>query len=438
MAHPSTALLLAAALFTAVLPPRATAADVPDSVTGVDLREEHATRRAALARALPPRSLAIIPAEHARTMAVFSVRQDEDYGWLTGIDDPNGILLLSPPPARGKPHGEVLLLPPRNPRMEGWIGPRWFPGEEAEEGIGVAATEDVRRAEEVLQVRLRRVRTVLVPRTGGTAEVAEKLFGEILRKARVEVGDVRPFSGRLRLVKSAEEIARIRRSADLTAEGHRRAMTRARAGMPEFAVQAIIEEACREGGCRRQAYDSIVGSGPNSCILHYGANRRILGAGEVVLVDAGGEYLGYACDVTRTWPVDGKFTEEQGRVYDAVLEAQAAGERAAVPGATFREIAAACREVFEEKGYEAAIRHGPCHWVGRGVHDPNGSEPLRPGAVFTIEPGLYFPEKGLGVRIEDTYLVKEDGTLDCLSSSVPKDRAGVEALRAEALKDGPR
>ena len=421
----------AALLVLAALP--APAADVPESLTGVDLRREHAARRAALAAALPEDSLAVIPAEPADPMALYSVRQDEDFGWLTGIDDPNGILLLRSPAAKGRPHAELLLLPPRNPRMEGWIGPRLYPGREAEEALGVAATEDLRKAEEAVVARLRGVKSVLLPLQGPAAEYAEKLLGDALRQRKVARQDLRPVVGKLRLVKSGEEIARIRRAAELSAEGHRRAMASARPGMAEFAVQAVIEAACREGGCRRQAYDSIVGSGPNACVLHYGRNRRVLEEGDLVLVDAGGEFQGYACDVTRTWPAGARFSEEQAKAYDGVLAAQQAGIAAAKPGATFKEIDEACAKELKERGLEKGIRHGPCHWVGRGVHDPNGSAPLQAGSVFVIEPGVYFPEKGWGIRIEDTFAMREDGSLDCLSAAAPKDRAAVEALRTAAL-----
>jgi Xaa-Pro aminopeptidase len=422
------ALLLAAA---------ALAADVPGNLTGTDLRKEHASRRATAAAALPPGALAIVPADPTDSGSLYAPRQDEDYAWLTGIDETGGILLLSPPPRKGGPPDELLLLPPRNVRAEGWIGPRWYPGKEAEEALGIAATEDVRKAVEVVKERLKAARSVLLPRSGASGEMAEKLFGDLLRERKVPVQDLRPLLGGLRLVKSAEEVARIRRASELSAEGHRRAMATALPGMPEYAVQAVLEAACREGGCRRQAYDSIVGSGPNACVLHYGRNRRVLEDGDLVLVDAAGEFLGYASDVTRTWPVAAKFTAEQAKAYDGVLAAQEAGIAAAKPGATFKDIESACKAVFKERGLEAAWRHGPCHWVGLNVHDPNGGDPhlppLGPGVVFTIEPGAYFPEKGWGIRIEDTFAMKADGTLDCLSKDAPKDRAAIEALRAAAL-----
>ncbi len=442
----SLALLLAAA---------ALAAEVPASLTGADLRKEHAARRAAAAAALPPGALAIVPADPTDPGALYAPRQDEDYAWLTGVDQSGGLLLLSPPAKEGGPPDELLLLPPRNIRQEGWNGPRWYPGKEAEEGIGVAATEDFRNAVAIVTERLDRAKSVLLPRSGPAGDLAEKLVGDLLRARKVPVQDLRPLIGGLRLVKSAEELARIRRASELSAEGHRRAMARARAGMAEYAVQAVLEEACREGGCRRQAYDSIVASGPNACVLHYGRNRRVLEEGDLVLVDAAGEFLGYASDVTRTWPVAARFTEEQAKAYDAVLAAQEAGIAAARPGATFKEVDEACRKALEARGFTAhspaaegkpdpaaspaqppprnVLTHGCCHWVGLDVHDPNGSSPLKPGVVFTIEPGAYFPEKGWGIRIEDTFAMNQDGTLDCLSKDAPKERAAIEALRAAAL-----
>jgi Xaa-Pro aminopeptidase len=446
MRHPGLLLLLP---LLGLAGGRASAADVPESVTGADLRKEHAARRAALAAALPPDSLAVIPAVRDDAGALTAPRQDEDYGWLTGIDETGGVLLLGPPPAAGKPPFECLLLAKRNPVREGWVGPRLFPGPEAEASTGIAATGELEKAAEILAKRLEGVKTVVLPRRGDSAEHAERLFGELVRSRKAKTADLAVLTGPLRLVKSAEELARIRRASVLSAEGHRRAMRAARPGMPEYAVQAVLEEACREGGCVRQAYDSIVGSGPNANVLHYSRNRRLLEEGDLVLVDAAGEYLGYASDVTRTWPVAAAFSEEQGRAYDAVLAAQRAGIAAAKPGGTLKEVDAACRRALEENGYFAkggvivpkpggpapvsVLPHGCCHWVGRDVHDPNGQADLRPGVVFTIEPGAYFPDKGWGIRIEDTFAMREDGTLECLSKDAPKERAEVEALRAAAL-----
>ncbi|MHC4821832.1 MAG: aminopeptidase P N-terminal domain-containing protein [Planctomycetota bacterium] len=403
MRHPTIAFAIALSVSLSCLP-SASAEEAPTSLTGIDLRKEHGARRAALAD-------------------------------LTGLTESNGILVVHPGKDRGK---DLLLLPPRNVRRESWVGPRHYPGKEAQKATGVARTDDVRKALEILGKELRGRKVVYISSRGASGERGRKLLGDLLgdAKSKLKVERLGVLTGPLRWKKSPEEIARIRRSAELAAIGHRRAIQATKPGMVEFEIQAVLEKACREGGAQRQAYDSIVGSGPNSCILHYTSNRRIMEDGDVLLMDAGGEFLGYACDVTRTWPVGEKFTEEQAKVYDVVLAAQAAGIKAAKKGATFRDISDACRKVINDAGYGKGWLHGPCHWVGMGVHDPNGRLPLEPGAVFVIEPGVYLPEKRFGVRIEDTFVMKEDGTLENLSRDVPKKRSEIEALRRRVPTGG--
>ncbi len=430
----SAGLPVALAVLACLLPGLpARAGEAPESLTGVDLRAEHRARRAALAAVLGAEGVAVVPAASGAGAGLYAPRQEEDYLWLTGVDEPGGLLLLRGPRRPRDTHEEILLLPPRNVRAEGWIGPRLFPGEEAVAATGIEGTGDVGGADEALRRLLRRGAPVHFP-AGASGLAARERLTAVIEAAGAKVRDLGALTGPLRLVKSAEEVARIRRAAEATAAGFVAAMTVTRAGAAEYEVQAALEERCRAAGCRRQAYDSIVASGPNACILHYGRNRRILEDGDLVLMDAGGEFLGYACDVTRTWPVGDRFTEEQARVYDAVLRAQEAGIAAAKPGATFKEITAACRKVLDDAGLGAAWRHGPCHWVGLNVHDPPGGDaPLAPGVVFVIEPGAYLPEKGFGVRIEDTFAMKADGTLEVLSAAAPKARAEIEALRAAAL-----
>jgi Xaa-Pro aminopeptidase len=200
--------------------------------------------------------------------------------------------------------------------------------------------------------------------------------------------------------------------------------------MAEYELQAVLEFVCRKGGAPRQAFQSIVGSGPNGAILHYRANRRRFRDGELVLMDVGAEFMGYAADVTRTFPAGGRFTEEQGRLYDLVFAAQEAAIAAVRPGAKVRDVHAAAVEVLAEAGYDHAFLHGTSHFVGLAVHDPHPGGPLRPGMVLTVEPGVYLPERGIGIRIEDTVLVTEDGA-EVLSGDVPKRRDRIEALMRE-------
>ena len=235
----------------------------------------------------------------------------------------------------------------------------------------------------------------------------------------------------LRAVKSDDEIELIRRAVDATVHGIRDALRFARPGVAEYQLAAIVEFRCKSAGCARQAFDSIAGSGPNSCILHYGTNDRITEDGDLVVLDVGGEYRGYAADVTRTFPVNGKFSAEQARVYDAVLEAQLAALDAVKPGVTLREIHAAAKAVLDRHELGQYFIHGTSHSVGLNVHDPFGrARKLSVGSVLTVEPGAYLAHKSLGVRIEDTVVVTEDGC-EILSAGVPKTRAEIEKLMAE-------
>jgi Xaa-Pro aminopeptidase len=184
-------------------------------------------------------------------------------------------------------------------------------------------------------------------------------------------------------------------------------------------------------GAAGPAYHAIIGSGANSLVLHYGASNRRMKDGEVLLVDYAPEVDHYTSDITRTWPVNGKFSARQVELYDAVLESQAAGIAAVKPGATIDDISQACAKVFEQKGLGKLERHGPCHYIGLEVHDEaDYNTPFVPGVCFTVEPGLYEESTGIGIRIEDVVCVTEKGC-EVLSRDVPKDRAAMEHLVGE-------
>jgi Xaa-Pro aminopeptidase len=372
-----------------------------------------------------------------------------------------------------------LYVPLRSPATERWTGPEAGPGAETAHD---AAFREARALEQLADdlLPLVRARSTLYvsagpAATGGPAlakvlaTVRERLPGrwirivdapgggkddlvESIRRAlpanlpdgdpaaavaklpATDVRSARTLLAELREVKSPAEIERIRRATDATVAGHLAAMRGARPGAWEYQVQAAMEFECRARGCRRQAYPSIVGSGPNSCVLHYDRNRRRLEAGDLVVHDAGGEFEGYACDVTRTFPVSGKFTEEQAKVYDAVLEAQEAAIAAVKPGVTLRQVHEAAVAVLQRHGLAKWFIHGTSHSVGLDVHDPwRANAVLRPGVVLTVEPGVYDPARNLGVRIEDTVVVTETGC-EVLSSSLPKRRDEIERL----LGDSPR
>jgi Xaa-Pro aminopeptidase len=265
----------------------------------------------------------------------------------------------------------------------------------------------------------------------------------------------------MRLVKSLDEIAAIRTACEVSAAGHVRGMRTTRPGLHEWALQAEIEYEFKRLGARAPGYTTIVGGGANACVLHYVENREPLRDGDLVLVDAGAEVGWYTGDVTRTWPVNGRFTPDQRQVYDLVLRAQADVLNLVRPGLPWNKLHETAvrtlteglvdmgvlegpvEKAIEEKTFRKYFMHGTGHWLGIDVHDVGmysrdgeSGRPLIPGMVFTVEPGLYFhadepgcPErlKGIGVRIEDDVLVTDDGA-EVLTRSAPKDPEDLESL----------
>jgi Xaa-Pro aminopeptidase len=275
----------------------------------------------------------------------------------------------------------------------------------------------------------------------------------------VDETELRNAVGRLRRVKGPEELALLQRSIDNTCEALRQAMRSCRPGMREYELQAVVEYCFTALGSPRLGFDSIVGSGRNSVILHYMSNRETIPSGKTVVCDVGAEYGFYSADVTRTLPSDGRFTPECAAVYRAVLASQKAGIAAAKPGATLRAIEAAARKelvrclVLEgvvAKGQEnlaaSLLPHGTCHWLGLDTHDEClGDTTLAPGMVTTVEPGCYIPagtagvaEKfwDVGVRIEDDVLITEEGCV-VLSAGAPREIEEIEKQMAEG-SDFPR
>lgn len=351
-----------------------------------------------------------------------------------------------------------VYLQPRRPFAERWNGPTIGPGAETASDQGFDAALPVERLVPDL-VALLADRDELFVSAGAPADGQERLDAVLtgVRGALGEQREIVRLDGRrgsrepaeppagallvrsatphltgLRAVKSESEIARIRAAVDATVLGLLDAARCIRPGTAEYQIQAVVEFHCRIAGCERQAFDSIVGSGPNSCILHYKDNRRTMADGDLVVVDVGGEFEGYAADVTRTFPVSGRFSERQAQVYDAVLEAQKAGIAAVRPGVTLRDVHAAAKAVLAERGLDRWFLHGTSHSVGLNVHDAwSGNRALEVGSVLTVEPGVYIADEALGVRIEDTVLVTADGAV-VLSAGVPKERAAVEELMSEA------
>ncbi len=393
-------------------------------------------------------------------------RQDSDLHYLSGFDEPESLLILSNQHAE---HQSVLFVRPKKPEREIWDGPR-AGVEGAVADFGVDAAFPIAELEQRLPDYLGNVERVHYRLASNEAADA-KLFAclNLLRRggrrgvtAPEAIIDPSVHLHEMRLRKSAAEVATMRRAAEISTEAHLRAMQAAGPGVHEYELDAELSHVFRKHGCERPAYDSIVGSGPNATILHYRAGERVMRDGELVLIDAGCEHAYYASDITRTFPVNGKFSAAQRAIYEIVLRAQKNAIDDVKPGATLEEIhAGAVRAIteglvdigllkgeldalIEEKKYERFYMHRTSHWLGMDVHDvgryfiDGAQRPLEEGFVLTIEPGLYIAAdaedvdagwRGIGVRIEDDVVVTA-GRADVLSASVPKEIADVEAACA--------
>ena len=422
-----------------------------------------------------PATVALFPAarEALRNQDVdHPYRQDSDFYYLTGFEEPEALLLLS----RVHPeHRSVLLLRPRDPQREQWDGRR-LGVEAAPEALGVDAAYPIDELDRQLENYLRGARRVVVA-LGRDPEFDARFFevvGRLRRQARkgveapTEFVDPSVLLHERRLVKLPEEIEAMRRAARLSVEGHRRAYERLRPGMFEYEVEAELLRCWRAAGSRREAYPSIVASGPGATILHYHDNDRRMEAGELLLVDAGAEWDYYASDITRTVPVSGRFTEPQRAIYTAVLEAQRAALETVRPGNTLEQVHEAAvrvltehlvalglvegpvQEAIEQGRHKRFYPHRTSHWLGMDVHDvgayhrDGAPRPLQPGMALTVEPGLYVLEdadgvdprwRGIGVRIEDDVVVTDEGH-ENLTAELPTDPDEVEALVGSASGEG--
>jgi Xaa-Pro aminopeptidase len=388
-------------------------------------------------------------------------RQDSDFHYLSGFDEPDSVLVLR----GGAEPTFALFVRPRDPDREVWDGPR--AGEAgAREQYGADAAYPIGELGERLPELLSNLSGVhyRVGRQRGNDDVIFRALDGVRRLARRGVScphtltDPAVVLHELRLRKDAAEIERMERAASITAEGHREAMARVSPGMFEYEAEAVLRAAFRRAGSERHAYAPIVGSGPNATVLHYVKNDRRMQAGELLLIDAGCEYDYYASDVTRTFPVSGTFTSEQRAVYELVLAAELAAIQAVRPTATLEDVhAVAVRVISEglvtlgvlaepvdkivaEELYKPWFMHKTSHWLGMDVHDVGlyhlGGKPrrLEEGMVTTVEPGLYFSAtdervpvglRGIGVRIEDDVLTTA-GEPRVLTAAIPKAVDAIE------------
>ncbi len=435
---------------------------------------EWRAHRAEFMRHLGEKSVAIFKAnpEYVRNNDVeYEYRQGSDFYYLTGLTEKESMLMLAPGGImmRGQTRRlkEMLFVMPRNPLAETWEGILLGPeGAKEQLGFETAFTND--RFEELAERALANADTLYMEaeRIGLSQLLNETL--DFIKRARerfpnLVVADPSKILHPMREIKSEGEMGLLRKAIDITCAGHREVMRSAKPGMREYELQAMLEYVFTQNGSERLGFLSIVGSGPNSCILHYRAGNRVINSGEVIVIDIGAEYGMYTADVTRTIPINGKFTKEQAAIYQIVYDAQEAAFQKIKPGAAFRDPHEASARVvvegllklgilkgtieanLESRVYTEFFLHGSNHYLGLDVHDVGTRGPLAPGVVITVEPGIYISEAtaqkhgldkkyiNIGVRIEDDVLVTATGH-EILSASAPRSIAEIEALLAQTGK----
>lgn len=431
--------------------------------------KEFAERRRKLMERMAPDSIAILPAASERVRnrdVLHPFRQDSDFQYLTGFGEPDAVLVLIP----GRDHGEsVLFCKERNPEKELWDGFLVGP-EGAIERFGLDDAFPISDIDDILPGMIEgrsRVYYPLGKDHGFDAQVMDwvKIIRSKVRSGAQPPGEFVALEHQLhdlRLYKSANEIKAMARAGEISAEAHCRAMRRARCGGSEYNLEAELVHTFMDQGARATAYPSIVGGGTNGCILHYIDNSAPLRDGDLVLIDAGCEVECYASDITRTFPVNGTFSDDQKALYEVVLAAQEAAINAVRPGNHWNHPHEAALEVLcqglidlgllqgpvaqalETEAYKPFYMHRTGHWLGLDVHDVGDYKVgdawrvLEPGMAMTVEPGLYVaPDntaveprwRGLGIRIEDDVVVTRDGCR-VLTAGVPKTVAEIEALMA--------
>jgi Xaa-Pro aminopeptidase len=427
-------------------------------------------------KAIGEDSVAVIPANHEQTRSYdteFKFHQDPDFMYLTGFPEPDAIAVIAP---GNKKNPFTLFVRPSDPLMETWYGRR-AGVEGAMKKYGATKAFPIEKLESELP-KLLDGNDKLYYRLGRDRDLDQKILDYLStqRFRRIKTAypphtivDPTLITGEMRLHKSPEEFELMKKSGQIAAEAHIAAMKACKPGMTEAQIEAIIEYNFRMKGATGVAYNSIVGGGDNATILHYVENNAPLKDGDLLLVDAGCDYEGYSSDITRTYPINGKFTKAQREVYDVVLDVQYECIKATVKGTTIKQrqelsielltegmkklglLKGNTKELIKTGKYLKYYMHGVGHYLGMDVHDAGRyfcdqqateSKPFAPGMVLTVEPGLYIPAndknapakyRGIGIRIEDDVFVTETGNIN-LTSKVPKEADEIETLMNKSKK----
>jgi Xaa-Pro aminopeptidase len=365
----------------------------------------------------------------------YPFRVDNNFFYLTGIKEPGAFLVLYPKSQMKK---EILFLHSHTHARERWEGKSLKPGKEAQELSGIETVLSVDEFERITSRLLRVIDDFYYVKPARIMERSRPLAAQVYfvnqvkeRYPHLLIKDLSPKLAKMRLIKSREEMELLQRAIDITSTAQREAMKSVEPGMYEYEIKAVIEYVYQKKGATGWGFPSIVGSGPNSCILHYEKCTRKMEPGDMLVMDIGAEYENYSADITRTIPVSGKFNQRQRDIYSIVLEANKRAIAAVKPGATLKDIDKVARDYIKSKRYGKYFIHGTSHWLGMNVHDVGDHDvKFKSGMVITVEPGIYIPEEDLGVRIEDDVVITEQGH-KVLSSSVPKEITAIEKLMKE-------
>jgi len=423
-------------------------------------KEFHKSRRDTLRKQMPDRSMAILfsaPERNRSNDVDFQYHQNPNFYYLTGLTEPNALLLIFKDNQKigDFNSNEFLFVQDKDPEAEGWTGRRL--GAEGARELGFNATYTV-EAFDTLKIPFRELgKFFYLPLPKGIVDDKKDpadlfdLVEQFKKKCNYppENGDNTQLSkwlASMREVKQPEELVLMKKVVNMSCEGHLEMMKAVEPGMTEYQAQAIGEYVFKKNGSEYVGYPSICGGNENSCILDYQTNRRKLNQGDLILLDMGAEYHGYSADITRTLPVNGKFSPEQKLVYEIVLAAQEAGFKECKPGNEFKSPHEAAKAVIKQglmdlniikdgKDFRKYFMHGTSHYVGLDVHDLGSYGPLKPGNIITVEPGIYIAEGSpcdpkwwnIGVRIEDDVLITGNG-YENLSARVPRAVGEIEEM----------
>lgn len=412
---------------------------------------DYRARREALAKKAGTLTVLFAPLEAPDEF--YGFRQENNFYYLSGVTTPGAALLISPARAvdsgiPAHPYTEILFLPARNLFQEKWMGPQLGPeNPDAPKITGFDRVADIATLpSEIEKLTASIARPLIYADVSEDGSSGANSPLEFLKRlnASLRFQDVKPMLGSLREIKDSGELALIRKAVDASVAAHFAAFKAVKPEVKEYEIAALMQYEWNRRGCERVAYAPIVGSGYNSTVLHYSADTNTMKSGDVVVIDAAGEYSMYAADITRTLPVNGHFTPRQREIYDIVVGAQEAAIEAfqsgkfVLFGESENSLYKVAKDYINSHGKDLHGQplgkyfiHGLGHYIGLSVHDAGDyAVPLSPGMVFTIEPGIYIPEENIGVRIEDDFYVDPSGKLVKLSAALPSRAEDVEKAMA--------